>query len=255
MALALAQVSSTYTERGARVEALREVSLTVRHGEILAIVGPSGCGKSTLLDAIAGLIEPDLGTIALDGVVLPAAARLGRSGYMKQRDLLLPWLTIERNVAIGLELRGTTKEAAIRAAREELRAVDLSEFADRYPAELSGGMRQRAAFARTWVMGRPLVLLDEPFGALDAITRRGLQRWLAAQWATSHPAMVLVTHDIDEALALADRIAVMSPRPGTIRAIIDVPQPRATSSLMLDDPGLRAMRAELFAMLDPAVHS
>ena len=252
-ACSVLNVDSSYTEHGARVDALRGVSLEINRGEIVGLIGPSGCGKSTLLEIIAGLIDPDAGSVALSGVPTPTRERLGCLGYMKQRDLLLPWLTITDNVALGLEVRGVARAEARGRAMTQLAEVGLKEFCGRYPAELSGGMRQRAAFARTWVMDQPLVLLDEPFGALDAITRRDLQRWLAEQWLQKRPAMLLVTHDIDEALFLADRVAVMSARPGAIQAVVTNPLPRADRDATLVNEDLRRLRSQVVTMLEAGV--
>ena len=178
-------------------------------------MGPSGSGKSTLLSILAGLEPPTSGTIALRGD--PNARRIGRIAYMPQRDLLLPWRTALGNAAAGLEARGVPR----REARERTRALfaefGLSGFERAYPAALSGGMRQRVAFARSALATGDLLLLDEPFGALDALTRASLQRWLLEVWARLRVTCLLVTHDVDEALLLADRIYALSPRPGRVR--------------------------------------
>src|SRR3954449_13573391 len=204
--------------RFGQVGALEDLSLTVESGEVVAIVGPSGCGKSTLLELIAGLQEPDAGTVQAE-----AAA------YMPQRDLLLPWRTALANAALALECAGVSKADARREAQPLFERFGLSGFERARPYELSGGMRQRVALARTFLSGRPLVLLDEPFASLDQITRGSLQEWLADALRAEPRTVVLVTHDVQEALYLADRVAIMSPRPGRIVMEIEVPiaRPRA----------------------------
>jgi NitT/TauT family transport system ATP-binding protein len=194
------------------VVALDELSLTVDTGEILALVGPSGCGKSTLLELIAGLQEPDAGSAAGE----PAA-------YMPQRDLLLPWRSALANAALALECAGAKKADARREAQPLFERFGLAGFEDARPYELSGGMRQRVALARTFLSGRPLLLLDEPFASLDQITRGSLQEWLQGALLDEPRTVVLVTHDVQEALFLADRVAIMSPRPGRIVTEVEVP--------------------------------
>ena len=197
------------------VVALDGVDLEVRVGEVVAIVGPSGCGKSTLLELLAGLQEPDAGAVAGGG--LEACA------LMPQSDLLLPWRDALANAGLALECAGASKGEARRAAAPLFERFGLGEFEHAYPHELSGGMRQRVAFLRTLLAGRPALLLDEPFGALDSITRAQMQEWLADALAAEPRTLLLVTHDVEEALYLADRVAVMSPRPGRIVAEIEVP--------------------------------
>src|SRR5215217_2936628 len=176
--LEVRDLAATYENRGMVVPVLADVSLSLAAGELVAVIGPSGSGKSTLLDVIAGLIEPDRGEVRLDGERLPAAGRLGRTAYMRQRDLLLPWRTVVANAALALEVGGVPKREARARARARLPEFGIDGFEEAYPAELSGGMRQRVAFLRTLLAGRPLVLLDEPFGALDALTRASMQDWL-----------------------------------------------------------------------------
>jgi NitT/TauT family transport system ATP-binding protein len=193
--------------------ALDGVDLRVEPGEAVAVVGPSGCGKSTLLELLAGLQEPDAGRIEGGGATC---------AFMPQADLLLPWRDALSNAALALECAGTPKAEARRSAAPLFERFGLGEFEHAYPRELSGGMRQRVAFLRTLLAGRPALLLDEPFGALDSITRASMQEWLAAALAEEARTLVLVTHDVEEALYLADRVAVMSPRPGRIVAEIEV---------------------------------
>jgi NitT/TauT family transport system ATP-binding protein len=194
------------------------VDLLVREGEALAIVGPSGCGKSTLLELLAGLQEPDEGDVIGGG--------LETCALMPQSDLLLPWRDALGNAGLALECAGKPKAEARRAAAPLFERFGLGDFETSYPRELSGGMRQRVAFLRTLLAGRPALLLDEPFGALDSITRAQMQEWLAEALEAEPRTLVLVTHDVEEALYLADRVAVMSPRPGRIVAEIEVPFPR-----------------------------
>lgn len=207
-------------------EVLDGLSLSVEPGEMVALVGPSGCGKSTLLSLLAGLAEPDEGEILIDGH--PDAARLGRITLMPQNDALLPWRTLLDNVALAPCLAGVDRAAAERAARRTLARFGLAGFENHYPHALSGGMRQRAALARTLLGGARAWLLDEPFGALDALTRSELRGVLAAAWAEEGPTALLVTHDLDEALLLADRVLVASPRPARVvhEVEVDLPRPR-----------------------------
>jgi ABC-type nitrate/sulfonate/bicarbonate transport system ATPase subunit len=219
------------TRRYPRVTALEGIDLAVRRDEVLAVVGPSGCGKSTLLELMAGLQEPDEGVVSAAGAT-DAAGRRATCAYMPQRDLLLPWRDALANAALALECQGVPRAEARRRAEPLFERFGLAEFERARPAELSGGMRQRVAFLRTLLPGRPVLLLDEPFGALDSITRASMQRWLAEALAREPRTVLLVTHDVDEALFLADRVAVLSPRPGRVVAEIDVDltRPREVTS-------------------------
>jgi ABC-type nitrate/sulfonate/bicarbonate transport system ATPase subunit len=199
------RVSRTFASRKGTVQALAEVSLRAAPGEIVTVVGPSGCGKTTLLELICGLQAPDAGT------VLSAPAAL-----MPQRDLLLPWLSAVDNAALALRARGLSRDDARAAAAPWLQRFGLTGFERARPAELSGGMRQRVSFLRSLLAGKPVLALDEPFAALDAITRAEMQGWLAQVLATEPRTVVLVTHDVEEAVVLGDRVAVMSPRPGRV---------------------------------------
>jgi NitT/TauT family transport system ATP-binding protein len=222
------------TRRFGAVTAIADLSLSVRSGEIVALVGPSGCGKSTVLELIAGLQEPDAGSVASE----PAA-------YMPQRDLLLPWRSALANAALALECAGV-RRADARAEAEPLFArFGLDGFEDARPHELSGGMRQRVALARTFLSGRPLVLLDEPFASLDQLTRGSLQEWLADALRMDPRTVVLVTHDVQEAIYLADRVAIMSPRPGRIIAELDIgiPRPRPRRAT-ITSPEFAALEAQ-----------
>ncbi len=251
--LAVRGVSKRYVSgHGARERALLaldDVTLQVARGEFVALVGPSGCGKSTLLSIIAGLEDATSGEIALRGDA--QAPRLGQVGYMPQRDLQLPWRDAQGNAIAGLRVQGVARAEAEARARALFADFGLSGFERAYPPALSGGMRQRVAFARTALVTRDLMLLDEPFGALDALTRAALQRWLGGALTRMGATCLLVTHDVEEALTLADRIYVMSPRPGHVRLERHVPAPRPRTQADLAQPAMAALKAELLdALLD-----
>ena len=228
----LRDVSKTFAaprRRGvAPVTAVRDLSLAAGPGEIVAVVGPSGCGKTTLLELVCGLTAPDTGTID----AAPAA-------LMAQRDLLLPWRSAVDNAALALDVAGVERDAAREQAAALLADFGLSGFERARPAELSGGMRQRVAFARTLLSGRTVLCLDEPFAALDALTRQEMQDWLAGALVAQPRTVVLVTHDVEEAIVLADRVLVMSPRPGRVVACLDVGAARPRDRT---DPALVAVR-------------
>jgi ABC-type nitrate/sulfonate/bicarbonate transport system ATPase subunit len=200
---------------------LDNISFTVDNHEFAVILGTSGCGKSTLLNIIAGLIPPDQGRIEIDGE--DWTGRTGRISYMQQKSLLLPHKDILNNVAIPLLLKGMAKKNAHEIARLHLKDFGLEGFENYYPQQLSGGMRQRAALLRTYLFTSDIMLFDEPFAGLDAITRRKMQLWLKDLWQNNKPSVIFVTHDIDEALLLADTIYVLSPRPAKVQLKIKVP--------------------------------
>jgi NitT/TauT family transport system ATP-binding protein len=206
--------------------AIERLDLEVPPHGVLGVVGPSGCGKSTLLELIAGLQEPVRGEVALGDETDPAG-RLARCAFMPQRDLLLPWLSALDNAALALRNRGARRGQARREADELFERFGLAGFERARPAELSGGMRQRVAFLRTLVAGKPVLALDEPFAALDAITRAEMQGWLATALDADPRTVVLVTHDVEEALYLCDRVAVLSARPARIAEELSAPDPRA----------------------------
>jgi NitT/TauT family transport system ATP-binding protein len=233
------------TRRFAGVTALSGLDLRLRSDEILAVVGPSGCGKSTLLELVAGLQEPDEGTVTVLGATR-AQDRRAACAYMPQRDLLLPWRDALSNAALALECQGIPRAEARRRAHPLFERFGLREFERSRPVALSGGMRQRVAFLRTLLPGRPVLLLDEPFGALDAITRTDLQEWLAGTLAVEPRTVLLVTHDVEEAAFLADRIVVLSPRPGHPVAEFEVDLPRPRS---LTDPTLARLKADAMQAL------
>jgi ABC-type nitrate/sulfonate/bicarbonate transport system ATPase subunit len=196
---------------------LDQISFNVGRGEFVALVGPSGCGKSTILNLISGVLAPESGHISADGLT-DHNDRLGRVSYMQQKDLLLPWRTVAENGRLGLELRGVPKSEAADRVRELATSFGIEDVLDSMPHELSGGMRQRVALLRAVLPDNSVILLDEPFGALDAITRSSLQRWLSDVLDRSDKAVLLVTHDVEEAILLADRVLVMAPNPGRIVA-------------------------------------
>jgi ABC-type nitrate/sulfonate/bicarbonate transport system ATPase subunit len=244
-------VSVSYRDqRGVLRPAVRGVSFDVDAGEFVALIGPSGCGKSTLLNAAAGLVEPDEGKIALDGDA--SAARLGRVAYMQQRDLLLPWRTALQNARLGLEFHGVARAEADRLAIAGAQRFGLGDVLGSYPWQLSGGMRQRVALLRSSLPESGLLLLDEPFGALDAITRRDLQQWLAEVLDRSARAVVLVTHDVEEALLLADRVHVMSPGPGTLKETVEVVLPRPRTEETVTSAQFIELKRRLLAALSGA---
>jgi NitT/TauT family transport system ATP-binding protein len=222
--------------RGAApVTALDGLTLAAQPNEFVAVVGPSGCGKTTLLELICGLAAPDAGTVAAS----PAA-------LMAQRDLLLPWASAVDNAALALRVGRVGRDEACRRAAALLRDFGLEGFERARPHELSGGMRQRVAFARTLLAGRPVLCLDEPFAALDALTRSEMQDWLAGALSADPRTVVMVTHDVEEAIVLADRVVVLSSRPGRVVATLDVAAPRPRRRT---DPQLVALRARALAQL------
>ncbi len=241
------------TRRYADVTALAGVDLGLRADEVLAVVGPSGCGKSTLLELVAGLQEPDDGSVTVLGAS-GAAERRASCAYMPQRDLLLPWRDALGNAALALEFQGVGRAEARRRAEPLFERFGLADFEGARPAGLSGGMRQRVAFLRTLLAGRPVLLLDEPFGALDSITRASMQEWLAAALVEEPRTVLLVTHDVEEAILLADRVAVLSPRPGRVVAVLDVrlPRPRTRRDALADPRFVALVQRALDALAGDA---
>ncbi|MCO5970524.1 ABC transporter ATP-binding protein [Actinoallomurus soli] len=223
-AIRLRDVGKTFRGRRRRTAALEGVSLDIEAGEFLCLLGPSGCGKSTLLGVLAGFVPADSGEVLVDG--RPVRGPGPDRGVLFQTPTLFPWLTTRQNVLYGPKARG----ALTREVREEadalLETVGLADFRDAHPHELSGGMRHRAAFARVLINHPSVLLMDEPFGALDAITRAGMQRFLLELWQRHRMTIVFVTHDVEEATLLGDRVAVLSGRPGRTKAVVDIPLPR-----------------------------
>jgi ABC-type nitrate/sulfonate/bicarbonate transport system ATPase subunit len=243
-------LAKTFPGREGAVAALDGVDLEVGDNEFVSIVGPSGCGKSTLFNILAGLLAPTGGRIELDG--RQARALLGRVGYMPQKDLLMPWRTVLDNVTLGLEMQGIGRRNARSRAVEQLGRFGLAGFERRWPASLSGGMRQRAALLRTFLAGREVMLLDEPFGALDALTRQAMQEWLLEIWQADRKTILFVTHDVEEAVYLSDRVYVMSGRPGRIRMCVDVDLPRPRTLEMITTPEFVALKQKLLVPLREA---
>ena len=233
--------------KGEPVVALEEVSLTVADKEFLVIVGPSGCGKSTLLRLVAGLMEPTSGRMLLDGREIdgPSADR----GMVFQSYTLFPWLTVQRNVEFGLSLRGMPAAERRRIARHFIAEVGLEGFEDAYPEQLSGGMRQRTALARALANDPEILLMDEPFGALDSQTRQLMQELLLRIWEHAHKTVLFITHDIDEAILLADRVLVMTARPGRIKKELAIGLPRPRDISLLTAPAFMAYKREVLELL------
>jgi ABC-type nitrate/sulfonate/bicarbonate transport system ATPase subunit len=238
---------------GGVVKALVGANLQVREGEFISLIGPSGCGKSTLFNLIAGLDEPTSGRIVVNGV--ERNGQQGLVGYMLQKDLLLPWRTVLDNVVLGLEISGVKKKEAYAIAKPLLQTYGLGSFMDRYPRQLSGGMKQRAALLRTILFNRDIILLDEPFGALDAQTREHMQEWLLDLWDDFKKTVLFVTHDIDEAIYLSDRVFVMSARPGRIVAEIPITLPRPRNPSISTSSEFVALKAEAREYLSNAHRS
>ena len=241
--LELRHVSKTFVGNGRTIPALRDLSLKVMPGEFVTVIGASGSGKSTLFNLCVGLLEPDEGSIMIDGEEPPN--RLGRLGYMPQRDLLLPWRTVLDNVIVPHDIKGVPRKESREQALEMFRLFGLEGFEHDYPATLSGGMRQRAALIRTWLTGCDTLLLDEPFGALDALTRRELQDWLLRVWQEFGRTVVFITHDVEEAVYLADRVILLSARPGTVKRELAVDLPRPRRQRMVALPAFGGLVREL----------
>jgi ABC-type nitrate/sulfonate/bicarbonate transport system ATPase subunit len=250
--LAVHHVSKSFQTSAEMVPVLIDLSLAVGDGEFVSIIGPSGCGKSTLFNVISGLETPDAGSVTLDGMNITGT--IGRIGYMPQRDSLMPWRTVLDNTILGLEMLGVKRSQAREEARQWFPRFGLEGFESEYPASLSGGMRQRAALLRTFLARRDVLLLDEPFGALDALTRADMQDWLLSVWADFRKTVLLVTHDIDEAIYLADRVYVLSPRPGRVAAVIEspLPRPRRYEQVVTAPDFIEVKRRVLEALHHPA---
>ncbi|HEV2426922.1 MAG TPA: ABC transporter ATP-binding protein [Acidimicrobiales bacterium] len=228
-------------------EALAPTSLAIDDGSFVALVGPSGCGKSTLFNLIAGLLRPDAGDVVLAGASVTGST--GHVGYMLQKDLLLPWRTVEDNITLAARLTGRVTPEERSEARRVAAQYGLGEFLRHYPSALSGGMRQRVAFMRTLAAHQDLLLLDEPFGALDAQTRLEMQQWLVQVWRESGRTVLFITHDVDESIFLSDRVLVMSPRPGRIVADFDVPLARPRGIGTLTEPEFIEIKARIMRLL------
>jgi len=250
--LSIENVRKEYQVRGKKVLALDSVDLTIAEGEFVTVVGPSGCGKSTLLNLIVGLMRSSMGRIVFRGA--PIEGITTKIGYVTQKDNLLPWRTLIENVEIALEIRAIEKSARRVQAQNLIDQVGLSGFEDHYPHELSGGMRQRANIIRTLIYDPELILMDEPFGPLDAQTRIVLQDQLLKLWYASKKTIVFITHDLIEAITLADRVVLMSARPGRIKSIeqIAIPRPRDVFKIH-EDAQFRSAYERLWQQLRPEV--
>jgi ABC-type nitrate/sulfonate/bicarbonate transport system ATPase subunit len=242
--LELRQVHRCYRQGSRQLSVLGGIDLVVREGEFVSVLGPSGCGKSTLLEVVAGLQVADAGDVLVDGAPgRPSCA------YMPQKDLLFPWRRIIDNVTLGLEVAGMGRAPARAQAAPLLEAFGLAGFESFYPFQLSGGMRQRAALARTVVQDKSLLLLDEPLGALDSLTRTEMQLWLESLWERFRWTVVLVTHDIREAVYLSDTVYVLSARPATVVARVEVALPRPRSEDTLTSAAAAAIERQLLVAL------
>jgi NitT/TauT family transport system ATP-binding protein len=250
--LTMMSVSKEYRARGRSVTALKDIHIELGEGAFLTIVGPSGCGKSTLLNLVAGLEPVSRGEIKFRGQPIRPGDR--RIGYVTQQDNLLPWRTLLQNVTFPLELVGERPAAATDRARHWIAKVGLEGFDDAYPHELSGGMRQRANIARTLIYEPQLIMMDEPFGPLDAQTRLQLQIELLRIWGETKVSVLFITHDLAEAIALSTSVAIMSAKPGRIEAVREVTlqEPRNIARIH-DDPQFRVMYDDLWDMLEVIV--
>lgn len=242
--LEVRNLTHTFGQGKVRLQVLKDLNFAVSKGEFIALLGPSGCGKSTLFNIISGLLKPNSGDILLNGNRIQG--NVGAFGYMQQKDLLLQWRTVLKNVLIGPEIQGEALIKKKEEALELLTQLGLQGFADSYPMQLSGGMRQRVALVRTLLFKKDILLLDEPFGALDAMTRTVMQSILLDIWNKDKRTVLLITHDIEEAIVLADKIYVLTARPASIKAEVDVPfsRPRDTTVRNLID-----LKSKLYQLL------
>ena len=242
--LEVKNLTQTFAQKGAQLQVLDSLNFSVDEGQIVALLGPSGCGKSTLFNIISGLLAPDTGQIYLNGKRI--RGNTGDFAYMQQKDLLLPWRTVLKNVLIGPEIQKESLDTAKAEAQQRLAQLGLSGFENSYPMQLSGGMRQRVALVRTLLFRKEILLLDEPFGALDAMTRTVMQSILLDIWTEGRQTVLLITHDVEEALLLADKIYVLTARPATLKAEVPVPLSRPRN---ITDAALIRLKSELLALL------
>ena len=241
-------VSKVFSRNGRIVHALDPVSFTIPEGRLISLIGPSGCGKSTLFNIIAGLLRPTTGEVLADGRSI--VGRPGYVAYMLQKGLLLPWRTILDNIILAAEVRGIPKQESIARAQPLIERYGLGGFEQHYPHELSGGMRQRTSLLRTMLYDRDVVLLDEPFGALDAQTRLLMQSWLLQIWSDFGKTILFVTHDIDEAIYLSDEIYVFTARPGRIKAHTQVALPRPRNQEVVTSASFMDLKRQLLDLLN-----
>ena len=240
-------VVKKFNGRNGEMVALNGVDMDIHENEFICVVGPSGCGKSTLLNILAGLHEASSGECCLDGEVIKGTDV--KRGVVFQQYALFPWLTVKKNVKFALEMRGVKGQEADEEAMKYLEKVDLVKFADHYPKELSGGMKQRVAIARAYAVNPEVLLMDEPFGALDAQTRTQLQSELLKTWEEERKTCFFITHDVEEAIILAQRVVIMSARPGRIKEIvdIDIPYPRTQETRM--DPRFIELKTHIWSQV------
>lgn len=237
------------TATGQPYTAVRGIDLVVRPGRFVSVVGPTGCGKSTILNMAAGLMDPSAGVVRSFGAPVSGINR--RASYMFQQDALLPWKTVLDNVSLGLTMAGVAKKDAIAESRRWLAKVGLTNFADRYPHQLSGGMRKRTSVAQAWIVNPDILLMDEPFSALDIQTRQIMENELLDLWQESHKAVIFVTHDLDEAIALSDEVVLLGAGPGSsVVARYDITLPRPRNLLEIrDDPQFVELHREIWGRL------
>jgi ABC-type nitrate/sulfonate/bicarbonate transport system ATPase subunit len=245
--LRLDQLSMAFRTPNSVFQALSPVSLTIEQGRFVSLIGPSGCGKSTIFNIVAGLVEPSAGRVLIDGV--DSTGTIGEVGYMLQKDLLLPWRTTTDNVILGMEIRGLKRAEARARALPLLRRYGLSGFENAYPNALSGGMRQRAALLRTLLFDTDVILLDEPFGALDAQTKLAMQEWLLHLWSDFAKTVMFVTHDVEEAIFLSDAVHIMGTRPGRLIETITVALPRPRLRACTTSPEFTALKERCLDLL------
>lgn len=243
----LSDLHKAYDLQQERVVVLDALTLTVEAGEFVCIIGPSGCGKSTVFNLIAGLEQPDRGSIWIDGVEV--TGKRGLVAYMPQRDALFPWRSVIDNAILPVIIQGGDVAAARREAQELLPIFGLEGFGHARPEALSGGMKQRAALLRTVLWNRPIMLLDEPFGALDALTRLQMQQWLLGLWDSLARTILFISHDVEEALVLADRVIVLTPRPARVALQLPVPLPRPRQFSIVATPEFAQLKAQLLNAL------
>jgi ABC-type nitrate/sulfonate/bicarbonate transport system ATPase subunit len=249
--LELVNVWKRFVDGNRETVAVRNVDLSIAPGEFVTLIGPSGCGKSTLFNIIAGLLPPDAdGSILLAGKPQQDGGLLGKISFMPQRDLLFPWRNVLDNATLALEVEGLSRRAARQKAEALFPEFGLKGFEKHYPHQLSGGMRQRVALIRTFLFERDLILLDEPFGALDAMTRTMMQRWLLDIWARHRRTVLFITHDIDEAIFLGDKVVVMTARPGTIKCQETIALPRPRDASVVTAPDFMAIKRRLLAIVE-----
>ncbi|UWG95805.1 ABC transporter ATP-binding protein [Dehalobacter sp. DCM] len=248
MSLTVRNLSKSYREKGLTTDIFRDLNLTIESGSFVSLIGPSGSGKSTLCNLIAGIEKPDKGWVYLDDKDI--TARPGHVGYMFQKDLLLPWRTLLENVTLGCDLRKMDRTCSREEAIKGLERFGLRDFTHYYPDQLSGGMRQRGALLRTILFGQSTLVLDEPFGALDALTRREMQRWLLSIWQVMKHTVLFITHDIEEAILLSDKILVLSKPPARVIKNFEIPFPRPRDPELIFAKDILPLKTELFHLLE-----